>query len=118
MIGAGSFGEVTLSWWEGGHMNVAVKANGVRCINKSAINNERELLELLARQSHANILTVHGIVTDAPDGNVRIVMEYCEYGSLDKHLESIGKASEVRVPVSPVAARPPIPLVHMSESAL
>ena len=85
MIGAGSFGEVTLSWWEGGHMNVAVKANGVRC---------------------TNILTVHGIVTDAPDGNVRIVMEYCEYGSLDKHLESIGKASEVRVPISPVAACP------------
>ena len=95
VLGKGSFGEVCLSWWEGGHMEVAVKANGVQCVNASAIDNERKLLELLFQHPHRNILVVYGIVTDAPDGCVRLVMSYCAGGSLDTYLGRIRESAEV-----------------------
>ena len=95
VIGKGSFGEVCLSWWEGGHLDVAVKVNGVSCMNVSAIDNERRLLELLLQHPHRNILVVYGIVTDAPDGNVRLVMAYCQGGSLDGYLSAIRASSKV-----------------------
>ena len=95
VIGAGSFGEVCLSWWEGGHVEVAVKANGVSCLNVAAIDNERKLLELLLQHPHRSILVVYGIVTDAPDGNVRLVMAYCSGGGLDGYLKSVRESGEV-----------------------
>ena len=95
VVGAGSFGEVCLSWWEGGHMDVAVKANGVSCMNVAAIDNERKLLELLLQHPHRNILVVYGIVTDAPDGKVRLVMAYCHGGSLDSYLNTVRQSGEV-----------------------
>ena len=97
VIGAGSFGEVCLSWWEGGQMYVAVKANGVSCMNVTAIDNERKLLELLLQRPHWNILVVYGIVTDAPDGNVRLVMAHCPGGGLDGYLNAARKSAEVRI---------------------
>ena len=88
VLGKGSFGEVCLAWWEGGLVEVAVKANGVQCANITAIDNERKLLELLLQHPHRNILVVYGIVTDAPDdGGERLVMAYCPHGSLDVYLE-------------------------------
>ena len=96
MIGAGSFGEVCLSWWEGGHVEVAVKANGVNCVSVTTIDNERKLLELLLQRPHRNILVVYGIVTDAPDGNVRLVMAYCPGCGLDGYLNSVRESGEVR----------------------
>ena len=104
VIGTGSFGEVCLSWWEGGHVEVAVKANGVSCINTAAIDNERKLLELLLQHPHRNILVVYGIVTDAPDGRVRLVMAYCAGGSLDRYMSQIresGKVHDVGVTAPP-----------------
>ena len=95
VLGAGSFGEVYLSWWEGGHVEVAVKANGVSCINTAAIDNERKLLELLLRHPHKNILVVYGIVTDAPDDTVRLVMAYCAGGSLDGYLTLLRESGQV-----------------------
>ena len=95
MIGAGSFGEVCLSWWEGGHVDVAVKANGVSCLNAAAIDNERQLLELLLQHPHKNILVVYGIVMDAPDGNVRLVMAHCPGGGLDGYLNTVRESREV-----------------------
>ena len=95
VIGTGSFGEVSLSWWRDGHLDVAVKANGVSCMNTTAIDNERKLLELLFQHPHRNILAVYGIVTDAPDGNVRLVMAYCNGGSLDTYLNTVREAGEV-----------------------
>ena len=76
-------------------MEVAVKANGVQCINTLAIDNERTLLELLLRHPHKNLLVVYGIVTDAPDGSVRLVMAYCAGGSLDSYLSNIRELGEV-----------------------
>ena len=76
-------------------MDVAVKANGVSCLNTAAIDNERRLLELLLQHPHKNILVVYGIVTDAPDGAVRLVMAYCEGGSLDAFLASYRERGEV-----------------------
>ena len=76
-------------------MEVAVKVNGVKCANTAAIDNERKLLELLLCHPHKNILVVYGIVTDAPDGSVRLVMAYCPGGSLDSYLCHIRDAGEV-----------------------
>ena len=79
-------------------MDVAVKANGVSCMNTTAIDNERRLLERLLQHPHRNILVVYGIVTDAPDGNVRLVMAYCHGGSLDNYLNAVRESGEVGNP--------------------
>ena len=82
-------------------MEVAVKGNGVSCINTAAIDNERKLLELLLQHPHRNILVVYGIVTDAPDGRVRLVMAHCAGGGLDSYLGQLresGKVHDVGVP--------------------
>ena len=76
-------------------MDVAVKSNGVSCMNIAAIDNERRLLELLLQHPHRNILVVYGIVTDAPDGHVRLVMAHCPGGGLDSFLNSVHKSGEV-----------------------
>ena len=76
-------------------MDVAVKANGVSCLNVAAIDNERKLLELLLQHPHKNILVVYGIVTDAPDRSVRLVMAYCPGGSLGGYLNSIRESGQV-----------------------
>ena len=96
VLGAGSFGEVKLCRWSGGHADVAVKANGVLCANTAAIDNERQLLELLLQHPHRNILVVYGICTDAADGKVRLVMAHCVGGSLDKYLRAVRAAGQVR----------------------
>ena len=96
VLGAGAFGEVCLSWWDGGLMEVAVKSNGIDCVNTAAIDNERELLELLLQHPHRNILVVYGIVTDAPDEVVRLVMAYCGGGSLDAYLAAVRESGSVR----------------------
>ncbi len=77
LLGRGSFGEVYQAWWVGGHCLVAVKANGVRCADTTAIENERRLLEVLLHHPHDNILPVFAICLDAPDGGVRLVLKYC-----------------------------------------
>ena len=41
-----------------------------------------------------HIVGVFGICADAPDGRLRMVMEYCEHGSLRSHLS--GMEQEVR----------------------
>ena len=96
VLGTGSFGEVCLSWWESGHVDVAVKVNGVSCVNVAAIDNERKLLERMLQHPHKNILVVYGIVTDAPDGNVRLVMAHCSGGSLDGYLNTVRESGHVR----------------------
>ena len=96
VLGVGAFGEVCLSWWQGGHVEVAVKSNGIDCVNTAAIDNERELLELLLQHPHRNILVVYGIVTDASDAVVRLVMAYCAGGSLDGYLFALRESSSVR----------------------
>ena len=77
-------------------IEVAVKANGISCIDQDAIGNERRWLEILAKYPHPNILVVYGIVVDASDGGVRIVMQYCAGGSLEKFLAHTQRASDGR----------------------
>ena len=96
IIGTGSSGEVVLSWWAGGPIDVAVKANGVQCKNAAAIDNEAALLERLLLRPHKHILVVYGIVTDAPDGGVRLVMAHCAGGSLDGYLNRARQLEGVR----------------------
>ena len=95
-LGTGSFGEVHLSRWTDGLIKVAVKKNGVTCLSQTAIDNERKLLEVLLPRPHRNVLTVYGIVLDAPDGVMRLVLQYCPGGSLDKFL------SQYKEPSNPV----------------
>ena len=72
-----------------------MKSNGVDCVNAAGIDNERELLELLLQHPHRNILVVYGIVTDASDEVVRLVMAYCAGGSLDAYLTSLRESGSV-----------------------
>ena len=103
VIGVGSFGEVQLAWWTRSdplaELEVAVKANGLACANVSAIANEERLLEVLRWHPHKNVLNVHGIVTDAYDGNVRLVLQYCRGGSLDKYLVELRNSGQVMIGV-------------------
>jgi hypothetical protein len=79
--------------WKG--IPVAVKSNGADCVGTAAIDNERSLYEKLMVNPHDHILPVYGICTDAPDGKVRLVMKYCEKGSLDSLLR-VHASPEVR----------------------
>jgi serine/threonine protein kinase len=71
LLGEGGFGQVHSAVWR--NTKVAVKRNGVKCTETDAIAMERRLLESIP--PHANVVRVYGICIDAPDGNVRIVME-------------------------------------------
>ena len=81
--GSGAFGELEFMEWLAKGIMVAVKRNGTNCVDAAAIDNERRLYEQLLLNPHDHILPVYGICTDAPDGKVRLVMKFCERGSLD-----------------------------------
>ena len=89
--GSGAFGELEFMEWLAKGIMVAVKRNGTNCVDAAAIDNERRLYELLLLNPHDHILPVYGICTDAPDGKVRLVMKYCEKGSLDDYLTGTAK---------------------------
>jgi serine/threonine protein kinase len=74
-----------MEWLAKGIM-VAVKRNATDCVDAAAIDNERRLYDKLLLHPHDNILPVYGICVDAPDRKVRLVMKYCEKGSLDNYL--------------------------------
>jgi hypothetical protein len=86
LLGKGAFGDVDLAEYVERGLTVAVKCNGTTCVDEAAIDNERRLYDKLLLHPHENILTVYGICIDAPDGKVRLVMRYCEKGSLDDYL--------------------------------
>jgi hypothetical protein len=94
-IGKGSFGAVDVMVHKDLGLMVAVKRNGTKCADATAMNNEQQLYEKLLLHPHENILRVYGICNDAPDHEVRLVMKYCERGSLDTYLSGPVK-SEVR----------------------
>ncbi len=81
--------------WLARGITVAVKRNGTDCVDTAAIDNERSLCEKLMVNQHDHVLPMYGICTDAPDGKVRLVMKYCEKGSLDALLR-VHAAPEVR----------------------
>jgi hypothetical protein len=90
-LGAGAFGDVDLVEYVERGLTVAVKCNGTNCADAAAIDNERHLDDKLLLHPHDNILPVYGICVDAPDGKVRLVMKYCEKGSLDDYLTGSAK---------------------------
>jgi hypothetical protein len=91
LLGKGAFGDVDLAEYVERGLTVAVKCNGTTCADAAAIDNERRLYDRLLLHPHDNILTVYGICVDAPDGKVRLVMKYCEKGSLDDYLVGTAK---------------------------
>jgi serine/threonine protein kinase len=90
-VGRGAFGDVDLAEYLERGIEVAVKCNGTACANGAAIENERGLYEVLLGNPHDNIVPVYGICTDAADGKARIVMKFCEKGSLDDYLVGVAK---------------------------
>ena len=80
---SGAFGDLEFMEWLAKGITVAVKRNGTECVDTAAIDNERSLYEKLKDNPHDHVLPVYGICTDAPDGKVRLVMKFCEKGSLD-----------------------------------
>jgi hypothetical protein len=74
--------------WVGHGVKVAVKSNGTANSDCDAIGSERMLFEQLLVNPHEHILPVYGLCTDAPDGKMRLVMKYCENGSLSAFLHS------------------------------
>ncbi len=94
----GAFGDVHLVEYVARGMRVAVKCNGTTSADAAAIDNERLLYDKLLLHPHDNILPVYGICVDAPDGKVRLVMKYCEKGSLDNYLTGTAKHEVCSVP--------------------
>ncbi len=89
-LGTGAFGNVDHMLWRS--VPVAMKLNGTNCADEASIDNERRLYEKLKDHPHDHILPVYGICTDAPDGKVRLVMKFCEKGSLDRFLVGAKRA--------------------------
>ena len=114
VLGAGAFGEVYLATYDGQAM--AVKANKVSCLDIHAIDKvsrgnmenitpavsanwmylvrtwlgrvqEKLILEKLLENPHPCIAKVFGMCTDAGDGFLRLVMQYCPGGGLDEFLK-------------------------------
>ena len=90
-LGKGAFGDVDLAEYAERGLTVAVKCNGTNSADVAAIDNEWRLYDKLLLHPHDNILPVYGICTDALDGKVRLVMKYCEKGSLDNFLTGTAK---------------------------
>ena len=78
--------------WRG--RTVALKETRDGSADAAAMANEVALYTLLRGKPHPNILTVHGVCTDCPDGKQRLVMAWCEEGSLESVLRKA--APEVR----------------------
>jgi hypothetical protein len=85
-IGHGAAGVVFTALWRGDTAVAVKKKRGVSSSDAAAVDNERQLVRTLARLPHANVVTVFGVCVDAPDGDLRIVMELCELGSLEDFL--------------------------------
>jgi hypothetical protein len=108
-LSEGSFGTVALMELvlpEQEPLPVAVKCNGTNCADVAAIDNERKLYEKLNLSRNTNVMPVYGICTDNRDGQVRLVMKFCEKGSVDVLLKRHAP------PLVGVAAAPPTPSPH------
>ena len=91
-IGEGAFGEVFKAEWNGSV--VAVKGNGIDCADESAILRERQMLEVLFRNPHPNVLAVYGVclASESREGfgaltGMRLVTGYCAGGDLEGFLK-------------------------------
>ena len=108
-LGKGAFGDVDLAEYLERGLTVAVKCNGTTCADAAAIDNERRLYDKLLLHPHDNILPVYGICTDAPDGKVRLVMRFCEKGSLDDYLIGTAKHEVCFVLPGPTLSKAHLP---------
>ncbi len=81
-IGEGATGSVVTATWNA--TKVAVKVTSEKSEDADALRREVELYDMIGRQG--NVVTLYGVCTDATDGHLRLVMEYCSNGSLDKWL--------------------------------
>ncbi len=82
-IGEGATGSVVTAKY--GAVTVAVKVTSDTTADADALRREVELYDMIGRQE--NVVTLYGVCTDAPDGRLRLVMEYCSHGSLDTWLK-------------------------------
>ncbi len=96
VIGKGAFGEVR-SAKRGGVEQVVVKTTRVGAFNKASIAKELGFLRDIPPSSH--VARILGVCVDAPDGELGIVMDYCEHGSLASFMKKQRKVRNVCVRV-------------------
>ncbi|KAK6060721.1 hypothetical protein COOONC_01617, partial [Cooperia oncophora] len=89
-IGAGAFGEV----WHGvmhespnkPPFDVAIKVKKINAENKAMMDEMYKEARLMRQYKHKNVVTFYGVVQEG-NGNVMIVMEFINGGSLKDHLK-------------------------------
>ena len=101
-LGKSAFCEVQLAKWAPkSNLDVAVKGlnhgpgGTADATCRELLANEGKLLHVLIRYPHPGIVKAYGMCVDTPDGSVRLVMEFCAGGSLDKHLAGIRESGKV-----------------------
>jgi hypothetical protein len=83
-LGSGSFGTV----WKATKLGTpyAVKMTLTNVTDKDSLERERRVCAQLRAKPHRNVVQVFGVCTDAPDGKLRLVLDFCELGALDEYL--------------------------------
>jgi serine/threonine protein kinase len=86
-VAGGFFGEVWQGEWEG--VSIAIKV--ARTSSPQAVEALlREVDVAVPLKAHPNVVTVYG-VCDGADGELQLVLEYCEDGSLLDWLRCLDK---------------------------
>jgi serine/threonine protein kinase len=91
-IAGGFFGEVWQGEWEGTPVAIKV-AKGASPQARDALLREVEVA--VSIKAHPNLVTVYG-VCDGADGELQLVLEYCEDGSLLDWLRRLDKVCSVQ----------------------
>jgi serine/threonine protein kinase len=83
VLGEGATGRVLIA--EHDFAPVAVKFIKSNSIDIQSIIREMRLFDAIGR--HDNVLSLFGVCTDAPGGDLVLVMEFCELGSVESWLK-------------------------------
>ncbi len=68
---------------------VVLKTTRVGSFNRDSVH--KELAFMLQLDPHTHVARVLGVCIDSPDGELGIVMDYCQYGSLASFLATLTK---------------------------
>jgi serine/threonine protein kinase len=77
-IAGGFFGEVWQGEWEGTPVAIKVAKGASPKAEETLL---REVVVAMSLKAHPNVVTVYG-VCDGADGELQLVLEYCEGGAL------------------------------------
>ena len=89
IIGEGGFGEVRSAKRKGFGLVVLKTTRMAGSIDRSSIGKELGFLRDIV--PHTHVARILGVCVDMPDGELGIIMDYCEYGSLASYLKTLSK---------------------------